>query len=312
LRHSHSHGGTLFAHHKKTWAFRFPTTPFYSDGVRLEYTSPERPRDILSAACAEIAESFGPAGFRYLRSKRKIVRREGDLRFEIVFATSRRNYAVRPDAHEATTEALREYSRKHNLTITEESVEQMLQGSVRLSLRAHVYSARLQTWRSSQPGPLRTDDYVAGDEIGRLRTPPHLEDFNLAPKPTRQQSVVEATVLAHEVALPFFDRFRRPAHLIDRLLESDLPGFWEALAFDYVLCFGGRHLGLELLARRLSGDNDLTRRFVELLPSFQTAEYRELAARQCAQGLPLGGHQERAGRLATIAAAYGLDASSPV
>jgi hypothetical protein len=90
-------------------------------------------------------------------------------------------------------------------------------------------------------------------------------------------------------------------------LEKDLPGFWEALAFDYVLCFGNRQLGLALLRRRLSGDGALQARFAELLPSFQTKQWRQFAAEQRASLLWLGGHQEQAGRLAQIAAVYQLD-----
>ena len=53
-------------------------------------TAGEHPRDIFRAACAEIAWSFEPMGFRYLRSKSRIERQEGDLRFAIWFVTSQR------------------------------------------------------------------------------------------------------------------------------------------------------------------------------------------------------------------------------
>jgi hypothetical protein len=198
------------------------------------------------------------------------------------------------------------YGDRRNIRFTAEYVQDFLQGSIVLTLTAWVHSAQLGQWRSNQAAPLRTDDYVAGNEIGLLRTPPSLATFNLAPKATRQQSIVEAAALAHEVALPFFDLFRRPDELIGRLLEKDLPGFWEALTFDYVLCFGGRQLGLDLLRHRLKAEKGMRARFAELLPRFQTEGYRELATRHRAQGIPLGGHQERAGRLATIAATYQL------
>jgi hypothetical protein len=185
-------------------------------------------------------------------------------------------------------------------------MQDLLQGSVVLTMIVAVYSARMKQWRGGQPLPLRLDDYVAGDEIGRLRTPPALATFNLAPMATRQQSIVEAAALAHEVALPFFDLFRRPHELLSRLMDGDIPGFWEATTFDYVLCFGGRELGLELLRRRLDAEAGRRARFVELLPRFQTEEWRESEARLRTQGLQLGGHKEIAGRLATIAAAYQL------
>lgn len=266
----------------------------------------QRPRDIFLAACAEIARGLLPLGYRYLRSKSRIVRREGDLRFEILLASSPRNCIIAKDQRESTAEALVRWGGRNKVKLTAEAIENLLQGVVDLSLRASVHSAQLGNWRRSQPAPLQTDDYVAGNEIGLLRTPPSVEDFNVAPKTTRQQSIVEAAALAHDVALPFFDQFRKPDKLIERLMEKDLPGFWEALTFDYVLCFGGRRLGIDLLRRRLDADSQLQTRFAELLPQFQTQAWHELAARQRAQGLPVGGHQERAGRLAIIAATYQL------
>jgi hypothetical protein len=274
----------------------------------LENMADERSREIFLSACAEIARSFGPLGFRYLRSKSRIERSEGDLRFEILLVTGRRNYKISPNRKAAAIQALQQVGHYQNFEVTDEMTQAMLGGSVHLDLRARVDSAELKRWRSSQVAPLRTDDFVAGDELGRLRTPPKVQNFNLAPTATRRQSIVEAGALAHEVGLPFFDQFRKPASLLTRLLQADPPGFWEATTFEYVLCFGGRQPGVELLRHRLAGDSELRCRFVELLPVFKGPSYQALAARQRVQGMQLGGHRERAGRLATIAATYGLDA----
>ena len=272
----------------------------------LGATLTERPRDVYLAACAEIAQTLVPAGFRYLRSKSRIVRREADLRYEILFSSSSRNYIVPLEQRDSLAEGLLSYGDRHQIKLTTEVVQDLVQGSVVLSLRASVHSTELEQWRRSQTAPLRRDDHVVDSEIGLLRSPPSLATFNLAPRTTRQQSIVEAAALAHEVALPFFDLFRRPDELVQRLLNEDLPGFWEAPTFDYVLCFGGRRLGLDLLRRRLDAERGLWARFEELLPFFQTEDWRKLEARQRVQGIPLGGHQELAGRLATIAAAYQL------
>jgi hypothetical protein len=140
-------------------------------------------------------------------------------------------------------EALIEYGDRHNLSFTAENVEDLLQGSVTLGMTASVHSKQLLQWRGNQPAPLRVDDYVAGDSLGRLGTPPSSVMFNLGPKLTRTQSIVEAAAVAHEVAVPFFELFRRSSNLIERLVEQDIPGFSDALAFDYVLCFGGRQEG---------------------------------------------------------------------
>src|SRR5580693_9004348 len=134
----------------------------------LENMADERSREIFLSACAEIARSFGPLGFRYLRSKSRIERSEGDLRFEILLVTGRRNYMVSPNRKAAAIEALQQVGHHQNFEVTDEMTQAMLGGSVHLDLRARVDSAELKRWRSSQVAPLRTDDFVAGDELGRL------------------------------------------------------------------------------------------------------------------------------------------------
>src|SRR5216683_5863723 len=223
----------------------------------------ERPRDVYLAACAEIARSMVPLGFRYYRSKPRLVKRAGDLTYEILFKSSPRNCLISPDQRNGIAHALLLYGERHQINLTNDHIEDMLQGNVSLSMEASVCSKQLLQWRCSQSFPLRTDDYLAGDDVGKLRQPPSPVTFNLAQRTTRQQTTVDAGTLAHEVALPFFELFLNPSDLIDHLLEKDLPGFWEALAFDYVLCFGNRQLGLALLRRRLSGDGALQARFAE-------------------------------------------------
>ena len=211
-----------------------------------------------------------------------------------------------PDQREATAQALAAYGERHKLHLTNEIIEALLQGNVLLSLSARVYSERLGEWRRSQPQALITDDFVAGNEIGLLRNPVAVGDLNLGPKATRQQCTVEAEVLTREVALPFFDQFRRPEELVQSLLERDLPGFSVTHAFEYVLCFGGRQRALDLLDRHLDAESGRRSRFADFLPQFQTEEWRALAAKQKAEGIPIYGHQERAGELAKIAATYQL------
>jgi hypothetical protein len=61
-----------------------------------------------------------------------------------------------------------------------------------------------------------------------------------------------------------------------------------------------------MLQRILDSDASLRSRFVELLPQFQTKEWRALVSRLSETKMPAGGHTERAGRLAQIAAVYDL------
>lgn len=251
-----------------------------------------------------------PLGFRYRRSKPSLVRREGDFLHEISFHSSDRNIIIPDGERDTLMQALQFYGQKHRLSLTPELIDTMVQSSVTLQITVSTRSGLMKEWRRQQLLPLRNDDYVAGDEIGRLRLPSSVAHFNPGPIETRKQSIVEATVLLQDVALPFFNLFRKSEDLVTRLVEEDLPGFWEAPAFEYVLCFGGWDQGLALLARYLR-DRDVEKRFAELLPVFRTERWRQLSLRQLEERMPLGGHAERAGRLAQIAVAYSIAAGKP-
>ena len=257
----------------------------------------ERPREVYLTACSQIAQGFEPLGFRYFRSKQKLLRREGDFVCDIQFQSSPRNFLIPAEQRDSVAEQMLDYGEQHNLRFTSHEIDDLRQRSIHLQMAATVRCKRLQEWRAAQTCPLRKDDHVADRRFG---------SFNLAPLMTREQSIVEAGVLARQTALPFFDLFKNPADLVGRVMEKEVPGFWEVPAFDFVLCFGGRELASEMLQRVLESDSSLKSRFVELLPRYQTTAWRDLVSRLSETKMPAGGHLERAGRLAQIAVAYDL------
>lgn len=56
-------------------------------------TEPGKPKEILNDSCEQIAEAFTSGGYRYLKSKRHLVRESDGLRYEVTFQTSRMNTA---------------------------------------------------------------------------------------------------------------------------------------------------------------------------------------------------------------------------
>ncbi|MCU1328718.1 MAG: hypothetical protein JWN34_4088 [Bryobacterales bacterium] len=101
-------------------------------------------------------------------------------------------------------QALELYGEKHRLALTPEFIDATAQDSIALQLTVSTRSELLKNWRQRQMLPLRKDDHVAGEEIGRMRLPPSVAHFDVGPMETRKQSIVEATILLKDVALPFF------------------------------------------------------------------------------------------------------------
>jgi len=129
------------------------------------------PRVIYLEACAEIAESFASLGFRYRRSKPSLVRRGGDFLHEILFHSSHCNIIIPASEHDNLMQAFQFYGEKHGLSLTPELIDTTVQSSVALQITITIRSSLMKEWRLRQSLPLRRDDYVAGDEVGRLRLP---------------------------------------------------------------------------------------------------------------------------------------------
>lgn len=162
-------------------------------------------REIYLDACAQIGSALAHHGFKYAKTGRHAKRRHGDFSFEIHFHSSVYNSAG---------------------------------STIALWIHAIVRSKRLSAWRAAQPHPLRTDDWVAGGQIGNLRTPHHWLDINLADAASRPATISTAIAAVEAFGLPFFAAFEDVPALCERLVTTDLPGMETALALEFLLCFG--------------------------------------------------------------------------
>jgi hypothetical protein len=166
----------------------------------------DSPRSLFLTACAEIAESLSPLGFKFAKSGLHTQRKDGDFIYRVAFQSSHKNIAGQ---------------------------------YVALWIHATVWSKRLAEWRSSQPHALGVGDGVAGGQIGNLVRPHGWRDWNLA-TPTPAAVIADATSTVHSIALPYFERFADIPSLCALLQREELPAMDTARAIEFLLCFADR------------------------------------------------------------------------
>jgi hypothetical protein len=246
----------------------------------------ESAREIFDKCCIEIAASIADMGFQYRPNKHLATKASADLKFEIHFQSSFRNYLV-PD------------QRMDNL---KQAVSKLIPfgdfftfGKVALIEHASVFSKRLKEFRTSLPNNWTTNDAVIGCQIGNLQPSARWVEFNLANPHTRDKVIAEACQLIDTVALPYFDLFKNPPDVVARLLDGSMPWTWEPSALEYVCCFGGTDSAIQLLNR-----------FINDSPS-RAAEYYDVVLRYRTDGTPEAWDSRAPARLAKAAIALGLD-----
>lgn len=166
----------------------------------------DSPRELYLAACADIAASLSPLGFKFAKSGPHAQRKDGEFTYRISFQSSHKNVA----GH-----------------------------FVALWIHANVLSKRLAEWRASQLRTLGSGDYVAGGQIGNLVRPHGWRDWNLAGA-TRSNVKADATSTVHSIALPYFERFADVPGLCALLQREELPAMHIAHAIEFLLCFADR------------------------------------------------------------------------
>lgn len=248
----------------------------------------ESAREIFDKCCIEIAASLANTGFQYRPSKHSAIRASGDLKFEIHFQSSFRNYLV-PDAGADTP--------KRGISKLMPFGDFATYGNVTLIEHASVHSKILKNFRKSLRNSWTADGAVTGGQIGNLRSPARWVQFNLANPHTRTKAITEAHGLIDTVALPYFDLFKNPADVVARLLDGSMPWTWEPSALEYLCCFGSIDQALQLL-----------KRFINESPS-RAAEYRDVLLRYRSDGTPEVWDTTAPARLAKAAIILGLDGS---
>jgi hypothetical protein len=236
----------------------------------------EKAREIFNKCCIEIAASLADTGFQYRPSKHSAIRASGDLKFEIHFQSSFRNYLVTDGDADRLKRVVSKLTSFGDFATF---------GNVTLIEHASVRSNMLKNFRKSLPNSWTADDAVTGGQIGNLRSPAMWVEFNLANPYTRTKVITEARL------------FKNPADVVARLLDGSMPWTWEASALEYVCCFGSRDQALQLLNR-----------FINESPT-RAAEYRDVLLRYRSDGTPEVWDSRAPARLAKAAIILGLDGS---
>ena len=187
-------------------------------------------REIHLDACTQIGSALAPRGFKYAKSGPHAKRKHDDFSFEIHFQSS---------------------------------VYNSTGANVALWIHAIVRSKRLSAWRAAQPHHLRADDWVAGGQIGNLRTPHHWLDINLADAASRPATISSAIAAVEAFGLPLFAAFEDLPTLCERLVTTDVPGMEVPLALEFLLCFDTASAAQAALHRFFAARPDL-------LPQYHT------------------------------------------
>lgn len=246
----------------------------------------ESAREIFNKCCIEIAEPLTQIGYRYQPSKHSVIKVSGDLKFEIHFQSSFRNFLV-PDGSESGLRRAMSKLMPFGDFVTF--------GSVALIEHASVHSKMMKNFRKSVPNCWAVDDTVTGEQIGNLQSRPRWVQFNLANPHTRNRVVTEARQLIHDLALPYFKLFENPSDIIARLLDGSMPWTWEPNALEYVCCFSNINQAKRLLNKFI---NDSPGRAIE---------YNNMLLRYRSEGVPEAWDSTAPARLAKAAIILGLD-----
>lgn len=249
-------------------------------------------RQIYTDACGEIAAAFEPAGFRFRKSKHDLVKQDGDLTFRIWFQSSFRNVLIAPA--------------KSGIQFSRTSLDVFLPlkkilgevsrlGSVSFITHISVHDAAVKRWRARLQHPVRTDDIVAGTNIGYIAPERTWLEVNLANAKVRGARIRCVTELVRAFGLPYFERFRRPDIIVAELIESGDPGMLDFMELEYAVCYGDIEAGRRVLERHLV-----------LLPDC-IDEYKKALSDYRDQGIPEALDGRPGPRLARMALSLGLD-----
>jgi hypothetical protein len=223
--------------------------------ARFAGTDPtaEKPRDVYVAACAAIAHSLVPDGFRYLKSKQVLDRPVGAFVHHVSFQSSRNNIAGQ---------------------------------SVVMWIYANVRCKELATWRSRQSTPLRTDDWVAGGMVHLLTREHAMIEWQLADPTSRSDAIANAQEFVKTIVLEYFALFADPQRTVVELLKAPINAFSIGDQIEFVLCFAGSREASRILQRFVDQRSDLhsqMRRAIERagregLPEYPSTGYADVVA----------------------------------
>jgi hypothetical protein len=199
----------------------------------------EKPRDVILAACAAMADALQPEGFAFRKSGPGLKRVQGDLIFEIWFQSDRNNIAGRRAA---------------------------------IWIHAAVSSRTLARWRRGHPssrirraGPHA--GLITGAQIGNLRAPHAWMEWDFGDSSSRPGEIDDAVAAIRQIILPFFALFDDPAGNIDLLLRDALMS--QPSILEYALSTLGQEAAEAAGRSYLEHDPEVRKRFGVALAAFK-------------------------------------------
>src|SRR3569832_2395978 len=159
--------------------------------------------NVFLDGCQLVSSYLEPMGFRFVKSGPLASRRAGDWTYNVSFQSS-------------------------NLNVAGEYVE--------LTVHASVYSKALRAWDEGSAWPADASDWVAGGQLGNMRTPRKWRTWKIAGPITRLSQIMFFVAIIAAIILPFFDRFSALRRLAQEVAISQVPGFdrpEHALRFVY-------------------------------------------------------------------------------
>jgi hypothetical protein len=172
--------------------------------------SAERPADVALGVFAAISADLGADGFTPVAKGRRLVRRAGDLTYEVSFQSDRNNIAGKRVAVWV-----------HSI-IGSRTLQQWLK-------RHGTAWGRLPSYSGS----------FAGGQIGNLRQPYSWMEWDFADPAQRGANIVDLIAAIREIIFPFFERFRDASSALEALIQD------ENLALSWAIEFAQAHFGRE-------------------------------------------------------------------
>jgi hypothetical protein len=202
--------------------------------------SVERPGDVAFGVFAQVASDLAREGFASLAKGRRLVRRAGDLTYEVSFQSDRNNIAGK-----------------------------------RVAVWAHalVASRSLAQWRKqhgSAWGKLSIySGGFAGGQIGNLRQPHSWMEWDFADPADRAATVADLLGAIRQIILPFFEQYRDASSALDAIVQDDGVSLWLSPAIEFAHLHFGRE-GAERVGRAFLAKHPSIREpFLELADTYR-------------------------------------------
>jgi hypothetical protein len=206
------------------------------------------PREIYQDACLAIANAFEAEGFRWRKSQCDLVKKDRGLTFEILFQSSPRNQLI-----DGTANGQRGQATPDNPELflsLEQKIEEIHQfGSISFIVHLSVGDESVKKWRASLLHPVSDGGVVAGTNIGYVSPKQTWLEVNLANPYARSYRIAALIDLTRSFGFPYFDQFHFPGEVVNKVVQSDIPGISETLALEFAVFYGDHQTGRRVIDR---------------------------------------------------------------